>query len=482
VQGGSSNEQGVLIFAPIYQANAQTLDFQARRSLLKGYVTLVLRINEAVNTALAGLERSQFRVRLQEQTPYDAEPKLLYRDPGFTDDTAPSKASTARISAYPIRFVFYKTQWEFLIQPTGQKYEKSWASWLAMNGGLALTALLGGYLLALTGRQIETENLNQRKTLELEKATLALAEESAKRRQRELDLRITACALETHEGILIADAQAKILRVNQAFIQISGYSEKELLGKTPRLLQSHRHGAAFYAALWNTLQASGKWQGEIWNRRKNGELYPEWLTIYAVYSEDKTPSHYVGIYADIMEYQQTLRQGKRLALYDPLTGLPNRRLLLERLGHECAAHQRQNSLAALLLIDLNHFKAINAFLGHALGDVLLEQAGQRLRAVLRESDTPARIGRDEFAAILPLLGREREDAIAYTLNVAARILGCFDDPFELQSHSQSVSVSIGAVLFPGAVYKAEELLRQADLAMQEARKKGHNSLSFYAST
>ena len=291
--------------------------------------------------------------------------------------------------------------------------------------------------------------------------------------------RIAAIAFESQEGLVITDAKRRMIRANQAFSRITGYPIEELLGKTPRILGSGRHPADFFVALKNTLETDGFWQGEIWNRRKDGEEYPAWLTITTVRNEGGAITHYVASLEDI-----TLRKGaeeeiKYLAFFDQLTGLPNRRLLGDRLKQALAASCRHNHCGALLFIDLDNFKTLNDTLGHDQGDVLLKQVAERLSSCVREGDTVARLGGDEFVVMLESLSDSMQDAAAHAEIVGEKIVAALGHPYQLAGYEHRSSASIGVAMFLGCNDVAEELLKRADMAMYQAKSAGRNTMRFF---
>ena len=309
---------------------------------------------------------------------------------------------------------------------------------------------------------------------------LAITRDITERKQAEEALRIAATAFESQQGMAITDAQRVILRVNKAFTGITGYSAEEAIGKTPRILASGRHDSAFYAAMTHALETSSTWQGEIWNRRKNGEIYPEWLTISAVQDSAGVTSHYVAIFNDVSERVDAQAQIDTLAFYDPLTQLPNRRLLLDRLDqalHVSRRHMRKN---ALLFVDLDNFKTLNDTLGHYQGDVLLVQVAQRLKICVREGDTLARLGSDEFVVMLEDLSEDVISAAAQAEAVAEKILNAFVAEFTLGSGAHHGTPSIGITLFGGeALENSEQPLKRAELAMFQAKAAGRNTYRFF---
>ncbi len=278
----------------------------------------------------------------------------------------------------------------------------------------------------------------------------------------------------TSEGVIIASTDGRIQDVNRAFCQITGYTRQEIIGQSPSMLRSGRHDDSFYQAMWATLNATGKWQGEIWNRRKNGEVFPEWLSVSGVTSEEGELTHYVGVFADISPIKESERKLLHLAHHDPLTGLPNRLLFSARLDHALQQTRRSPSTIALLFLDLDRFKNVNDSLGHALGDELLVQAAHRLRSCVRQQDTVARLGGDEFIVILEDLA-DPEDAGA----VAGKILEDLQTAFTLKGHEVVVTASVGISLHPSDGEDGNTLLRNADAAMYRAKELGRNNFAYY---
>ena len=292
-------------------------------------------------------------------------------------------------------------------------------------------------------------------------------------------LRIAATAFEAQESFIITDVDGVIQRVNQAFTEITGYSAEEVVGHTPRMIKSGRHNIDFYKKMWGCIERTGAWQGEIWDRRKNGEIYPAWLSITAVKGTDGTVTHYVGSHLDTTERKASEDRIKHLAFYDSLTGLPNRRLLVDRLEQELAYSARSGQQGALLFVDLDNFKTLNDTLGHSIGDLLLQQIAQCLTSCLREGDTVARIGGDEFMVVLKDLGEESIEAAEKVETVGENILTSLNRPYQLAEHEYQCTASIGANLFLGHQTSQEELMKQADIAMYQAKKAGSNTLRFF---
>lgn len=297
------------------------------------------------------------------------------------------------------------------------------------------------------------------------------------RKVAEAELRIAAAAFESQEGILVTDANNIIIKVNQAFTNITGYTAKEAIGQSPQiLLRSGRQDTAFYTAMWDSIHHIGAWQGEIWNRRKNGEVYPEWLTITAVKSVDGTITHYVATFTDITERKAAEEQIRQLAFYDPLTRLPNRRLLLERLKHSIGVERREGKQLALLMLDLDRFKAVNDNLGHLAGDELLQQVAMRITAKLREVDVVARLGGDEFIVLLEDITHPENAA-----RIAEAIVADLSKPFQLiQSDEVRIGVSIGISLYPQHGDSPEILMNSADAALYQAKDQGRGCFAYFS--
>ncbi|KAF1043804.1 MAG: putative signaling protein [Herbaspirillum frisingense] len=299
------------------------------------------------------------------------------------------------------------------------------------------------------------------------------------RKQIEAELRISAVAFDSREGMLITDANSKILRVNKAFTEITGYSAEEIVGKHPNVLRSDRHGPAFFQEMRESVRRFGKWQGEIWDRRKNGEIYPEWLTISAVKNKDGHVTHYVSTHHDISDRKLAEERIRELAFFDALTRLPNRTLLLDRLKQAIALSTRTKTCAALLFIDLDHFKTLNDTVGHEKGDLLLKQVAQRLVASVRENDTVARVGGDEFVVVLEGLNEHPQEAASQTKAVGEKILAALGCTYQLDEVEYRTTASVGATVFRGRQASVDELMKQADLAMYKAKETGRNSLRFF---
>jgi diguanylate cyclase (GGDEF)-like protein/PAS domain S-box-containing protein len=303
------------------------------------------------------------------------------------------------------------------------------------------------------------------------------------RLKAEHELRIAAAAFESQEGIIVTDADNKILRINKSFTELTGYSADEVIGKSAGILKSGRQDREFYAAMWECIHRDKYWQGEIWNKKKNGLIYPEWLCITAITDHQGRVSNYVGTFTDISQRKADEERIKDLAYYDSLTKLPNRTLLFDRLNLALSASNRNKTHGALMFLDLDNFKTLNDTLGHDRGDQLLIEVGQRLQNCVREVDTVARLGGDEFVVMLECLDEQEFEAAIQTHAIAEKIRSNLAEFYLLKSNADNKlqpsvehysTGSIGFVLFLGHQTSSEELLKRADLAMYQAKQAGRN--------
>ena len=291
-------------------------------------------------------------------------------------------------------------------------------------------------------------------------------------------------------AVMITDAQGTIVSVNRAFSRVTGWAAHEVIGQTPRMLASGRQDADFFEAMWNALLTRGRWQGELWNRRKSGEVYPEFLTVDALRSADGGSAgggsagggsagggitHFVAVFSDLTERKEREQRLSYLAYHDELTGLANRTLFLDRLESAVSIARRKGGLVAVQAIDLDDFKAINETFGHEAGDLLLKAAAKRVKECLRESDTVARLGGDRFGVILPVL-----DGAKGGREAAQRILAALCRPVFLAGDEISLGASIGIALFPSDAVSAAELAKNAELTMAEVKKRGKRAFAFCA--
>jgi diguanylate cyclase (GGDEF)-like protein/PAS domain S-box-containing protein len=278
----------------------------------------------------------------------------------------------------------------------------------------------------------------------------------------------------TREGVLVSDQQGLIVHVNRAFMEITGYQREEVLGRLPSMFKSGHHPPAFYEAMFQSLKNTGEWSGEIWNRRKSGEIYPQWQTIRAIQDEQGVLSQYVAVFSDISAIKESQHELAHLAHHDPLTDLPNRLLFTDRAEQALASAQIHKRGCALLLIDLDHFKIINDSLGHNVGDQLLKAVAARLKGLFGPGVTLARLGGDEFAVLA-----ESCPQLVQAAAMAQRIIDGLKEPFEFSGHQLFINASIGISLFPSDALSAEQLLRNADSALFKAKSSGRESYAMY---
>ncbi|MGY4879438.1 EAL domain-containing protein [Vreelandella aquamarina] len=336
----------------------------------------------------------------------------------------------------------------------------------------SVIALLGAWVLRHYFNRLQLSEQLQKRVQEREEAR-------AQAQQHQAELRIAATAFQSHLGMVITDAQGRIIKVNDTFTQITGYREDEVLGENPSMFSSGRHNAAFYKALWSRVAEKGSWEGEIWNRRKNGQVFPEWLTISAVKDNEDRLTHYVATLSDISERKTAEQEIHQLAFYDPLTGLANRRLFLDRMEATIKDIERQSKQGALLFIDLDNFKQVNDTLGHYAGDQLLQRMARELTEVLRDTDTLARLGGDEFAVLIENLGENIDHTVRLAESIAHKLMIAIRRPVEMDNETVLVTGSIGITLLDGSVDGVEGYLQQADMALFQAKEAGRDTLSFF---
>lgn len=358
----------------------------------------------------------------------------------------------------------------------GREMRQVFAPWWQQASMLAA----GWLFLALVGL------LALRRHLSLLATKHRLRDEAAlrARAQRRLEesaaeLQIAAMAFDTHLGMFITDADGRVLRTNATFSHITGFSAAEVEGRKPSMWASGRHDSTFYREMWQTLTREGSWQGEVWNRRKSGEVYPQWLTISAIRNGEGRVTHYVATLTDLSESKAAESAIQRLAFYDPLTGLPNRRLLIDRLGEVIKQIHERDHFATLLLVGLDNFKAYNNTLGHASGDALLRRLAESMRRCLRESDTLARWGGDQFALLVHDLGNAAPHAARSAERLAEQLLREVPRVASGGEESLPLTASIGISLFHNHQLDAPDAIRQAELAMYEAKQAGGSSLRFF---
>ncbi len=292
-------------------------------------------------------------------------------------------------------------------------------------------------------------------------------------------LRISAVAFETNDAIMVTDADANIIRVNQSFLDSTGYDSSEVIGKNPRIMSSGRHDKSFYTAMWQQLLRTGFWSGEIFDKRKNGEIYPKLAKITAVKNQQQQVTHYVAVYCDLSERKKNEAEIRTLAFYDALTKLPNRHLFFDRFNAALTGAIRQNNFGAVLLIDLDRFKILNDTLGHDCGDMLLVEVAVRLNSCVREADTVARLGADVFVVLIENVSDDGDEASRKVGLVAEKIRGSLVRPYYCNGHQLQSSSSIGVCLYHGNDESADTLIQHAEMAMYQAKSIDRNSIRFF---
>ena len=296
-----------------------------------------------------------------------------------------------------------------------------------------------------------------------------------RQRQDQERLRQAAVVFDcTREGVLVSDRRGVIVHVNRALVEITGYPVEEVLGQRPNMFKSGRHGPEFYQAIFKSLEESGEWHGEIWNRRKSGEIYPQWQTVRSITDDKGQVSHYVAVFSDISAIKNSQTELARLVHHDPLTDLPNRLLFTDRTEQTLASAQRHQTGCALLMIDLDHFKIINDSLGHNVGDLLLKAVAERLLRVFGKGFTVARLGGDEFAVLVDSCAQTSQAA-----GLAQQVLEVMKGPFDVDKHQLFISASVGISVFPSDALNAEQLLRNADSALFKAKSSGREGYALY---
>ncbi len=361
-------------------------------------------------------------------------------------------------------------QGELLVDTYTTGYEAATARMHTHRVLLLAVALSLGLYLLLTALRL------RKATLAVSQANTDLADKIIALKHAEGELqRYATVFTNSSEGMLITDAQAVMIAVNPAFTRITGYTSEDVLGRSPAILNSGRQDAGFYRRMWTAINSRGQWQGEIWNRRRNGSIYPEWLSVTAVRGEDGRVLNYIGIFSDITERKEAEARILHLAHHDPLTNLPNRALLQDRLHQALLQARRDKRGVAVLLLDLDRFKTINDTLGHESGDGLLLQITERCRSAISETDTLARLSGDEFVFVLPDAGNPQDASAA-----ARRILDAVALPCQLGEHRITVTASIGIALYDQDGGTQSILLRNADAAMHRAKEAGRNGFEFYS--
>jgi len=447
-----ASQQGLLIFYPIYRKGKDIKTVSSRRNNLTGYILGVFRIGDMIDTALNIIDNRELDIVLKDQEA-SIENNFIYFNKIGPDQTLSREFTWSGIVSLPER------NWSLQLSATPQFLDRFaiWQPWGVLFGGFLVVLLLTFHMFNRIRRSARIKRL-------------VLAREWA-----EQEMKLSARVLEnTPEGVMITGLDLRIISVNPAFVQTTGYSKDEAIGQLPSLLKSGRHDKSFYQDMWQALLESRQWQGEIWNRRKNGDIYPEWLNITSIYDDDGRVINYAGIFSDLSAQEHVRKRIHNLAYYDALTGLPNRELFQDRLNNILAQRIQNNRIVALMFLDLDRFKAINDTLGHKMGDKLIKSTAKRLKQCVRKGDTIARLGGDEFTVIITGLSQLEEAA-----QVAKKIIKSFSLPFHIDGQNLFISTSIGIGVFPINGKSAETLIKNAEIAMYRSKEEGGNSYHFY---
>jgi len=452
-------QRGFLMFLPVYKEGASHATLAERRAGIIGWVYASFRMVDLMADILGDIS-SEVDIEIHDGEKV-ADETMIY-DPDISGIGGNPDAQFKSRS----RITVASRDWTVVLRSLygfESRVDRKKAKFVAYVGieTSLLLAILAWLLVRGRERAIQAaEELNR---------------ELAERRRAEEGLRLAATVVKTvEEAVLVTDAYNQIVAVNPAFTEITGYSPEEVIGKNPRMLSSGKHSKEFFKELWEMLLATGSWHGEIWDKRKSGEIYVKWLSIKLVRDENNQVTHHLAVFSDITERKAVEERMQRLAHYDVLTDLPNRALFSDRLQQGIAQAKRDKTRLALMFLDLDKFKPINDTLGHAVGDLLLKEVARRLLNCVRESDTVSRIGGDEFVVLLPTIEAEQDAKL-----VADKILHSLNQPIDLAGHSLRISVSIGLVVYPEHGGNERTLTRNADIAMYHAKASGRNNAKFF---
>lgn len=458
---GPDTESGVFFFAPLYRRGVALDSLDSRQTALEGWVYLPLKMKTVMDNYLLSeyAELSgKIVLHLYAGTAQNEEALLYALPAGEHRPASPYQAVRVLNVA--------DTQWLVTIDPL---YGPNVDGLLSSREGII--AVLGFCLsvpLAIVSRLLAVGHIGIRRALL--KATLA---NEALEKQEAAARLANAVLSASPGGIVVTDAERKILSVNQAFTRITGYEAAEVFGKTPTLLSSGRQPALFYQNMWQTISDTGYWEGELVNRHKDGHLMPVLLSISRVLNEKGEVLNYVGMLMDITERRKAEERIRHLAHHDYLTDLPNRMLLMERATQALALARRYNRRMAIIFIDLDRFKPINDLYGHDAGDAVLRTVAQRLSSMMRQSDTVCRQGGDEFLILLP----EFAD-FAGLAKIAEELWAVIQEPCEFENHLLTVSASIGVATYPENGDTVDAIIQSADSAMYRAKADGNKHVCF----
>lgn len=462
-EGDTGVQAGFLMMLPVYKQGAVLNTSAERHANLVGWVSASFRMDDLMASIFS---RVNSLVDLEIYDRDEMSDQTLMHD---QDTIRRDKGSSDSVFQIISQLQIAGHEWTLLFSslPGFDERLNIQKSRLIVMSGITVSILLA----LLTGMLVFGRN---RALLSAQELNYELTE----RKQAEVGMRLAETVFDAVDvAVLVTDANNRIVKVNPAFSVITGYAPEETIGHTTQMLSSGAHPPEFYHKMWATLKASGSWQGEISNRKKNGEFYTEWLDINEVRDSAGNVTNYVALFSDISERKAAEEHMHILAHYDSLTGLPNRTLLADRMQQAIAAAKREKSHMALLFIDLDKFKPINDALGHHIGDLMLKEVAKRILQCLRESDSAARIGGDEFIVLLPFIEVEA-DALA----VAEKIRNTLNLSFEIEGRSLNISSSIGVAIYPEHGSDEKTLLKNADTAMYFAKEKGRNTVRVFELT
>lgn len=454
-------QAGFIMWLPVYKKGVMYHTLEERRANIYGWVGGPFRMDDLMASILGDKDRDKFDLEIYDGDDLSVQ-NLMHDSDKRVHGIGPAHAHFQHINILNIG----GQKWSVVMSslPGFDQKLVDEKQRIIVWSGIAVSILLA----FITGVLVRSRTIALRlaQTLKLE---------LNERKRAEADMLLAESVFSTVDaGVVVTDMATNMIKVNPAFSVITGYPAQEAIGKPTKILASGAHSPEFYKTMWDALNATGNWQGEIFNRRKNGEFYTEWLSINALHDSTGLLTHYIGLFSDISERKAAEAQMHNLAHYDPLTGLPNRTLLTDRLQQAIAAAKREKIHMALMFIDLDKFKPINDTLGHHIGDLMLKEVAKRILACLRESDTAARIGGDEFVVLLPLSAEEK-DALA----VAEKIRLSLGEPFNLGEQRLHISSSIGVAIYPEHGSDEKSLLRNADTAMYFAKEAGRNTVTMY---
>lgn len=451
---GERQQAGFLMYMPVYRQGAPHETPAERRAGIVGWVSMVFRMDD-IMAGIRGETSTEIDLDIFDGAER-AEEALMYDSSGHPADlTALFQSSrTIEIAGRPWRIDLHSL-------PAFEARVDRGRSRLIGAGGVVTSLMLA----LLTWLLVHGRELALRAARQMNQELIEHTEE----------LRLAATVFGTvAEAVMVTDADNRVVAVNPSFTRITGYSPDEVIGRSPHMLASGTHPPEFYRELWEKLVATGAWEGEIRNRRKDGEIYVEWLSISRVCDESGRVTHHVAVFSDISERKAAEEHIQHLAHYDVLTDLPNRALFSDRLRQALVKAKRDKTHLALMFLDLDKFKLVNDTLGHDVGDLLLQEVAKRLRDCIRESDSAARIGGDEFVILLPVIEVEQD-----AMRVAEKIRLALNQPFALAGHSLHISTSIGIAVYPEHGSDETELSRNADTAMYYSKEGGRNNVKLY---